>query len=128
MSDPAYVIQLGSGLYLDDHGVLHHGPIPPVPSYAMPGGVLATANDISKLSKTFLDIGDAMPNKDDGEKFTKFVAKLSKLGLPGEDMAQLLGVVGKIAEVVGTVFVVVGAAVAVAKMLGLFNEGPSPPG
>lgn len=126
MSDPVYVIKLGSGLYLDDHGVLHHGPIPPVPSYDMPGGVLATANDISKLSKTFLDIGDAMPNKDDGEKFTKFAAKLSKLGLPGDDMAQLLGVVGKIAEVAGTVFVVLGVAVAAAKMLGLFNEGPSP--
>ncbi|MGJ0489435.1 hypothetical protein [Methylobacter sp.] len=126
MSDPVYVIELGSGLYLDDHGVLHQGPIPPVPSYTLPGGVLATANEISKLSKTFKDIGDALPNKEDGKKFDEFAAKLSKLGLPGDDMAKLLGVVGEIADAVGTVFVVVGVAMAAAKMLGLFNEGPSP--
>jgi hypothetical protein len=126
MSDPVYVTRLGSDLYLDDLGVLHQGPIPPVPSYAMPGGVLATANEIGKLSKTFKDIGGALPNKEDGERFDKFAAKLSKLGLPGDDMAKLLGVVGKIADAVGTVFVVVGAAVALAKMLGMFNEGPSP--
>lgn len=130
MSDPIYVIQLGAGLYLDNHGVLHQGPIPPVPSYALPGGLLATANEIGKLSKTFKDIGDALPLKDPdeidgGEKYVKFVKKLSDLGLPGNDMAELLGVVGKIADKVGTVFQVVGAAMAVAKMLGMFSEGPS---
>jgi hypothetical protein len=127
MSDPVYVIQLGSGLYLDEHGVLHNGPIPPVPSYVLPGGMLATLNEIGKLSKTFKDIGGALPNKeDDKAKYAKFVKKLSELGLPGDDMAKLLAVVGKIADTVGTVFVVVGVAMAAAKLLGLFNEGPSP--
>ena len=133
MSDPVYVIQLGSGLYLDDRGLLHQGPIPSVPSYVMPGGALATANEAAKLSKTFRDIGDALPSKPDAtdgkdafDKFEKFSAKLADLGLPNQDLAKLLGVVGKIAETVGTVFVVLGVAVAAAKLLGLFNEGPSP--
>lgn len=133
MSDPVYVIQIGSGLYLDDRGVLHQGPIPPVPSYSLPGGLISAANDLSKLSKTFKDIGDALPQKDPekedgGENFVKFVTKLTKLGLPDDDadkVAQLLGVVGKIAEVAGTVFVVLGVAVAAAKLLGMFSEGPS---
>ena len=126
MSDPVYVINLGSGLYLDDHGVLHQGPIPSVPSYALPGGVLATANEIGKLSKTFKDIGGALPNEDKKKEYADLVKKLNDLGLPGDDMAKLLAVVGKIAETVGTVFVVVGVAVAAAKLLGMFSEGPSP--
>ena len=126
MSDPVYVIRLGSGMYLDDHGALHQGAIPDVPSYTLPGGVFAAANEAGKLAKTFKDIGDALPSESDGPKYTKFAAKLSDLGLPGNDMAKLLGVVGKIAETVGTVFVVVGVVVAAAKLLGMFNEGPSP--
>ena len=131
MSDPVYIIQIGSGLYFDEHGVLHQGAIPPVPSYTLPGGVLSTANDISKFSKTMKDIGDALPRKDPskidgGENYVKFVGKLKKLGLPGEDLAKVLGVIGNVAEVAGTVFVVLGVAVAAAKLLGLFNEGPSP--
>lgn len=39
MSEPVYVVNLGSGLYLDDEGMLHQGPLPPVPSYALPGGL-----------------------------------------------------------------------------------------
>jgi hypothetical protein len=125
MSDPIYVIDLGSGLYLDNDGVLHQGPIPQVPTYTPPGGVLSTANEVSKLSKTFNDIGNALPSKSDGEQFTKFAKKLSDLGAPAE-LSELLGVVGKVASTLGTVFVVLGVAVAAAKLLGLFNEGPSP--
>lgn len=125
MSEPVYVINLGSGLYLDSDGTLHHGTPPAVPSYTMPGGVFTNLNEVGKLAKTFNDIGNALPNKADAEKFAKFSAKLADLGAP-EELGKLLGAVGQIASVVGTVFVVVGVAVAAAKLLGLFNEGPSP--
>ena len=126
MSDPVYVVNLGSGMYLDDQGVLHQGPLPPVPSYAVPGGLFTTLNDIAKLAKTFNDIGGAIPNEKDAKRYKEFTDKLSTLA--GEDggLAEFLGAVGAIASVIGTVFVAVGVAVAAAKLLGLFNEGPSP--
>jgi hypothetical protein len=124
MSDPIYVIQLGSGLYLDSDGAIHQGAVPPVPSYSAPGGplVLDLAN---KLGKTFKDIGDALPNKSDGKKFDDFRKKLTGLGAPDE-LIDLLGKVGEIASAVGTVFIVLGVAMAAAKLLGLFGDGPSP--
>jgi hypothetical protein len=125
MRQPIYIVQLGSGLYLDDLGVLHQGAPPAVPSHALPGGVLAKAHELSKLAGTFKDIGGKLPSQDAGPEFDKFAEKLASLGLPGNDMAKLLGVVGKIAGALGTVFVALGAAVAVGKMLGLFDEGPS---
>jgi hypothetical protein len=125
MSEPAYTIRLGSGLYLDNEGVLHQGVTPPVPSYAMPGGVLATLNEASKLAKTFQDIGGKLPNKSDSQKYTEFVDKLKDMGAP-EELGKLLAVVGQIASAIGTVFVAAGVVVAAAKLLGMFGEGPSP--
>ena len=55
----------------------------------------------------------------------EFQKKVTDLGLPPE-LAKLLGVVGNIAGAIGTAFVALGVAVALAKMLGLFGDGPSP--
>jgi hypothetical protein len=123
MSDPAYVIQLGSGLYLDSDGVLHQGALPPAAAYGAPGGMFSM--DPAKLGKTFQDIGDALPSKSDGEKFKKFQAKLQGFGAPDE-LIDLLGKVGEIAGAIGSAFVVLGVVVAAAKLLGLFGDGPSP--
>jgi hypothetical protein len=125
MSDPAYITRLGPNLYLDSHGVLHQGVIPPVPDYTLPGGLFRTAQEVAKLAKTFNDIDNALPDKDEGEKYEKFLEKITKLGLPPE-LAKLLGVVGNIAGAIGTAFVVLGVAVGLAKMLGMFGDGPSP--
>ncbi|MDO8448875.1 MAG: hypothetical protein Q7T10_08715 [Rhodoferax sp.] len=128
MSDPAFITKLGQGLYLDSDGVLHQG-LPPAkaPKYEMPGGPLTDKNTIDKLAKVFKEIGDAIPNKDDAAKFKKFQDAMMKLGgKNSEDLVKVLGVIGKIAGAVGTAFVVLGVAVAAAKMLGLFGDGPDP--
>jgi hypothetical protein len=128
MSEPVYITRLGSNLYLDSEGRLHQGIVPDVPAYDPPGGLLRTAQDVSKLAKTFNDIGDALPAEREGKDnkaFLDFQKKITDLGLPPE-LAKLLGVVGTIAGVIGTAFVALGAAVALAKMLGLFGDGPSP--
>ena len=118
-------MRLTPGLYLDHNGVLQTGPLPAVPAYSLPGGVLATASEVSKLANTFSDIGDALPDASDTEKFDKFTRKLAALGAP-EGLNTLLGTVGQIAGVIGSAFVVLGVAVAAAKLLGLFGDGPSP--
>jgi len=126
MSDPAYIIRLGQGLYLDSDGILHQG-LPPekVPQYEMPGGQLTDKDAIDKLGKAFKAIGDAIPNKGDAAKFKKFEDFLNKLGgKDSERLLQFLGVVGKIADKFATAFVVLGVAVAAAKLLGLFGGGP----
>lgn len=146
MSDPAYVVQLGSGLYFDNEGHVHQGPVPPVPTYQMPGAFLTFLKASDKIAKTLNDIGDALPSAPDKpvegkdhakyqkelegyaealKTYDKFLSKLAKIG-PSEDAAKILGVVGKIAGAIGNVFVVVGVLVAAANLLGLFNEGPSP--
>lgn len=125
MNDPVYITQLGANLYLDSNGVLHQGVAPSLPNYTLPGGVFRTAQAVAKLANTFKDIDNALPDKEEGEKYVKFLAKITKLGLPPE-LAKLLGVVGNIAGAVGSAFVVLGVAVGLAKMLGLFGDGPSP--
>jgi hypothetical protein len=95
----------------------------------MPGGVFATLNEVGKLAKTFSDIGNALPDRGAGKKFTDFVDKIKNLvGDPGlsQDLAAFLGAVGQVATVIGNVFFVVGAAVAAVKLIGIFSEGPSP--
>jgi hypothetical protein len=125
MGNPAYITPLGGGLYLDNEGVLHQGAAPSVPSYPLPGKVLSLMNDASKLSKTFKDIGGALPTKADGAKFEQFAKKLEFLGT-AEELGKILGAIGAIATVIGNVFIVVGVVVAAAKLLGMFDEGPSP--
>ena len=125
MSDPVYITPLGPNLYLDSEGRMHRGVLPEVPAYAPPGGMLRSAQDVSKLAKTFNDIGNALPSEKNKKEFLEFQKKVTDLGLPPE-LAKLLGVVGNIAGAIGTAFVALGVAVALAKMLGLFGDGPSP--
>ena len=125
MGNPAYITPLGGCLYLDNEGVRHHGATPSAPSYPLPNKVLSLMNDASKLSKTFKDIGGALPTKSGGTKIDDFAKKLKSLGTPDE-LSKIFGLIGTIATVVGNVFVVAGVVVAAAKPLGLFDEGPSP--
>ena len=128
MSDPVFITRLGQGLYLDSDGVLHQG-LPPAKAahYEMPGGPLTSKDTIDKLAKAFSAVGDAIPNKDDAAKFKKFADKMKDLGgKNSEELVKVLGVVGKIAGAIGTGFVILGVAVAAAKLLGLFGDGPDP--
>jgi hypothetical protein len=125
MTDPTYIMRLAGDLYLDNDGVLHKGAIPPSPSYTLPGGFFLTADDASKIAKTLNDIGGALPNKSDEDRFPDFKAKLKEYGVE-DDFITILGVVGTIAETFGSIFVVAGVAITALKMLGLFSEGPSP--
>ena len=106
MSDPVYVVQPWSGS-LSGRSRRPASGSPPT------GSVLHRARWSARWCKRIWlsllppskEIGGALPLKpgekasqEEIDRFNKFAAKLAKLGLPGQDMAQLLGVVGKIAE------------------------------
>src|SRR5438046_8244962 len=105
MNDPVYLMRLAGDLYLDNEGVLHKRALPPSRSYTLPGGFLLSVEEASKIAKTLNDIGGALPDETDKDRYPEFERKLKEYGVVPE-FIKILGVVGKVAETFGSIFVV----------------------
>ncbi|MFB9236286.1 hypothetical protein ACFFWC_12120 [Plantactinospora siamensis] len=118
MSDAAFLVRIGAGLYLDSNGMIRPGPDTALPTYTVSNGSLPVSPDTVK--KVFDGIAKGMPDPSD----PKTREKLGRLGVL-DDTMKLLHAIGEIASVLGKVVAVVGFAVDVAKILGLLKDGPS---
>ncbi|WP_203909212.1 hypothetical protein [Rhizocola hellebori] len=117
MSDAAFVLRVGAGLYMDSNGMIRTGPDPALPTYTVPGGLPVSPDSVKKV---FDGIASAMPDPKDPETREK----LGRLGVL-DDTMKILHDFGKIASTIGKVIGMVGFAVDVAKLLGLLKDGPS---
>jgi hypothetical protein len=116
MSDADFTIRLAPGLYMDSMGRFVPGPLDGVPTHPAPGGGLPIDPDAVK--KALSGISDALPKTGD----PKSQQALLELGVPDE-VIQALGKIGELAGTLAKVVPVLGAAVAVAKMLGILKSG-----
>lgn len=116
MSDTDFTIRLAPGLYMDSMGRFLPGPVDGAPTHPAPRGGLPIDPDAAK--KALQGIADALPKTGD----PKSQQALLDLGVPDE-VIQALGKIGEIAGTLAKVVPVVGAAVTVAKMLGILKSG-----
>ncbi|TIN05876.1 hypothetical protein [Mesorhizobium sp.] len=118
MTQPAFTICLGNGIYLDSDGNVLQSPLPEIPAYSPPFKLPidpAKARDaVKSVQKALKDI-----NKD-----PEVLAKFLEFGFDTKILDILSGV-AKIAGMVAPVLAAVAIAYDVLKVLGVFKEGPS---
>lgn len=119
MSDAEFTIRLAPGLYMDSAGRFVPGPLDAVPTHPAPGGGLSINPD--SVKKALSGIADALPKTGD----PKSAAALIELGAT-EDVIAALGKIGAVAGSLAKMVPYVGAALEVAKLLGILKSGPDP--
>ena len=130
MADPAFALHLGDGVYLDSDGNIIGGPevgtVVYQAEFKLPVDPKKVADALKEVKDAFADAGDPKKNPKVLEKITEiygFLFDANKL-----DATKLLGMLATISKIAGTVapvLLVVGFAFDVAKMFGLFKDGPS---
>lgn len=118
MTDLAFSLHLGNGVYLNSDGNIHSGPAPETAVYEAPyklpldakatGAVL---KDVKKSLTSFVEDPDVLA------KFVEFGFDMKAL--------KLLAGIAKIAGAIAPIFAVAGFAIDILKMFGLFKDGPS---
>lgn len=121
MADPdGFLVHLGGGLYMDETGVLKHGPELTKPVYTLPGGDLTSTTD--SIQKALTGLKKALPDADD----PKSIKKLTDLGVP-INFVNILCKVGMVAGTVATAFTVIGIVIVVLSfLLDIVTKGPDP--
>jgi hypothetical protein len=118
MTELAFSLHLGNGVYLNSDGTIHSGPAPETAVYEAPyklpldakatGAVL---KDVKKALNDFVEDPDVVA------KFVEFGFDMKAL--------KLLAGIAKIAGAIAPMFAVAGFAIDILKVFGLFKEGPS---
>lgn len=130
MADPAFALHLGNGVYLDSDGNIIPGPEAGTVVYDTPFKLPA---DPKKIGDALKEVSDALKDADDPLKNPKVLEKITEIygflfdkdKIDAGRLLSMLATVSKIAGTVAPVLLAVGFAFDVAKMFGLFKEGPS---
>lgn len=126
MSDLAFALHLGGGLFVDSTGALHQSAPPDVPVYEVASPL---PGDIKKARDAFSDVKKALKDIEKDKDVLKTVMNFG-LGFVDEEMAKtllsVLSVAGKIAGVIAPVLAVASFAVDVLSLLGVIKTGPTP--
>jgi hypothetical protein len=88
MSNPAFSLNLGNGVYMDSEGALHSGPLPYLPTYSAPftlpidpkkisGALSSVQSALSTANKTGL-LQDRWGKVDAIEKLLDIIAGVGK--------------------------------------------------
>jgi hypothetical protein len=121
MSVSEFATEIGGGYYMDSNGVITRKRPEDRPVYPLPGGKLPVKPETIK--KTLNDIAIALPDESKKKEYKEFRTKLGRLGVP-DYMIKFLGTIGQVAGTLAKVVGVVGFTVDVAKLVGLFQDGP----
>jgi hypothetical protein len=125
MSDLAFAVHLGGGLYIGSDGSLHQTKPPDVvPVYEAP---FKLPIDFKQWRDTFGDIKKALKDADTNPDLLQpEILKIfgDDYGLDPKFLA-ILSVAGKVAGVIAPVFAVASFAIDLAKLFGMFKDGPS---
>jgi hypothetical protein len=130
MVDPAFALNLGGGVYLDSDGNIISGPEATTVVYEAP---FKLPVEPKKIADALKEVQDALKDADDPTKNPKVLEKITEIygflfDKDKVDAVRLLGMLATISKIAGTVapvLLAVGFAFDVAKMFGLFKEGPS---
>ena len=118
MSEPAFAINLGNGLYMDSEGELHEGPLPNVPIYKAP---FTLPIDPKQLKEATSGVKSALLNINKEGFLHDRWGKVDEI----DKLLDLLAGIGKLAAVFSTLASVYSFAADAAKFLGLLKDGPS---
>jgi len=131
MTDLTFALHLGSGVYLDSDGNIHQGPAPDTVIYE---AEFKLPIDPKKAADAFKSVKDAFEDVDDPQKNQKILKTLNDIygflfadgkGVDATNILKMFATISKIAGTVAPILAAVGFAFDVAKMFGLFKEGPS---
>jgi hypothetical protein len=131
MTDPAFALHLGNGVYLDGDGNIHHGPAPAAIIYEaefkLPIDPKKAADAFKSVSDAFKDVDDVNKSKEVIDKITKIYGFFfgDKKVVDAKALLKMLSTISKIAGTVAPVLLVAGFAIDVFRMFGFFNDGPS---
>ncbi|HEY6223925.1 MAG TPA: hypothetical protein VIW26_09075 [Gemmatimonadales bacterium] len=133
MSDPAFALHLGGGVYIDPDGNITHGAAPAPIVYE---AEFKLPIDPKKIADALKSVSDALKTADSKEKGVdpEMLDKIREIygflvgdtqGFDASKLLSMLATVSKIAGTVAPVLLVVGFALDVVKMLGFLKGGPS---
>ena len=118
MSDVAFLVDLGRGLYIDSNGEVYEGAPLSVPVYKAPFEVPI---DPKTVKSALTEVNGALKDIDKNND----LLLLFHVWKADTTLLKILANVGKIAGMIAPVFAVAGFALDVAKLLGFIKDGPS---
>ena len=118
MSEPAFSLNLGNGLYMDSEGVLHSGPSLNVPIYKAP---FKLPVDAQKISSAVSDVKSALSDINKKGFLHDKWGKVDEV----DKMLDLLSGIGKLAAALAPVAGLLSFAVDALNFFGILKSGPS---
>lgn len=128
MTDLAFALHLGNGVYLASDGSIHHGPAPATLIYE---AEFKLPIDPKKAADAFKSISDALKDVDKSPEVIKKITDIygfffaATKSVDTKALLSLLSGIGKVAGTIAPILFVVSFAFDLAKMFNQFFEGPT---
>jgi hypothetical protein len=119
MSNPAFSLNLGNGVYMDSEGALHSGPLPYLPTYSAP---FTLPIDPKKISGALSSVQSALSTANKTGLLQDRWGKVDAI----EKLLDIIAGVGKFAGLIAPVASALSLVTDALKLLGVISDAVSP--
>src|SRR4051812_24153734 len=118
MSNPAFSLNLGNGVYMDSEGALHDGPVKNVPVFEAP---FTLPVEPQKIKDALSSVKDALSDLSKKGFIHDRWGKVDEI----DKILDILAGIGKLAGYIAPAAAALGILVDALKLFGVLKDGPS---